>query len=641
MANSLGPPSLTQLFTDRRFWPLFWTQAFGAFNDNLFKNAIVILITFHSVSLFGLTPEKLVALCGGIFILPFFLFSAVAGELADRNSKSRLSTFTKIWEIAIALLGALAFQLASLPLLLGALFMLGTQAAFFGPIKYGILPELLGPRELVGGNALIELGTFVSILLGTILGGILMGIKPHGAAWVSVATVAVAVAGYLTSRKIPRVPPQTPTLQVSRNLFRPTLELVRRAKKVRSVYLSILAISWFWLVGSIVLSVLPSLCKDVLGAPESVLTFFLAVFSIGVGLGSILCERLSFGRLELGLVPIGSFGMSLFALAIGILPMSPAPSISSLFESTAGILFVASLFLFSMSAGLFTVPLYTLIQIRSHESERSRIIAANNVLNALFMVLGAIALIALYAAGLKSPQIFLVLAGANAVVALSVYLVIPEFLFRFVLWMLARVFYRVRIRGAEHFPEKGAALLVCNHVSFIDWMMISAACPRPIRFVMHASFMKIPVFGIFFRHSKVIPIAGLQEDPRLLVEAFVKISEELRAGQLVCIFPEGEITKNGEMSFFRRGVERALEKDPVPVIPMALDGMWGSFFSRYYGRAMSKPFRRFWSRVDLQVAPPVPAKEATAERLQTIVASLLGVPSPPIPNRDPAPGAIR
>jgi 1-acyl-sn-glycerol-3-phosphate acyltransferase len=616
---------------DRRFWPLFWTQAFGAFNDNLFKNAIVILITFHSVSLFGLTPPELVALCGGIFILPFFLFSAVAGELADRSSKSRLSTITKIWEVAIALVGAFAFYLASLPLLLGALFMLGVQAAFFGPIKYGILPELLGPRELVGGNALIELGTFVSILLGTILGGVLMGLGETGPFFVSIATFAVAFAGYLTSRKIPAVRPQTPGLKVSRNWIRPTLELIRRARKVRSVYLSILAISWFWLVGSIVLAVLPSLCKDVLDAPESVLTFFLAVFSIGVGLGSVLCERLSFGRLELGLVPIGSFGMSLFALAIGLLPMPSAPTIASLFQTTAGNLFVGSLFLFSASAGLFTVPLYTLIQLRSHVSERSRIIAANNVLNALFMVLGALALIGLYVAGLKSTQIFLVLAGANALVAAAVYTTIPEFLFRFVLWMLARFFYRVRIHGAENFPETGAALLVCNHVSFIDWMMISAACPRPIRFVMHASFMKIPVFGTFFRHSKVIPIAGIQEDPRVLVEAFIKISEELRAGQLVCIFPEGEITKTGEMSYFRRGLERALAKDPVPVIPMALGGMWGSFFSRYHGRAMSKPFRRFWSRVDLQIAPPVPATEATAERLQTVVASLLGVASPAIP----------
>jgi 1-acyl-sn-glycerol-3-phosphate acyltransferase len=631
MSQGTGSPSISALLVDRRLWPLFWTQALGAFNDNLFKNAIVILITFQSASLFGLSSEKLVALCGGIFILPFFLYSAVAGELADQRSKSRLSVFTKIWEIAIALLGALAFYFASLPLLLGALFMLGMQATFFGPIKYGILPELLEPQELVGGNALVELGTFVSILLGTLLGGILMGLGPKGPFWVSVATVAVAVAGYATSRKILAVPPQLPSLRISRRPLAPTLDLIRRAKKVRSVYLSILAISWFWLVGSIVLSILPPLCKEILGASENVLTVFLAIFSVGVGVGSLLCERLSFGRLELGLVPIGSIGMSVFALAVGLGPMPTVPTVSALIASGGGWWLIVNFLLFSVSAGLFTVPLYTFIQIRSEPSERSRIIAANNVLNALFMVVGAIGLVALYALGLKPSQILLVLAVGNAAVAGAVYFAIPEFLFRFVLWMLARIFYRVQIRGAENFPETGPALLVCNHVSFIDWLMISAACRRPIRFVMHSDFMKIPVFGVFFRHAKVIPIAGVNEDLRVMKAAFQTISRELRAGHLVCIFPEGEITRNGELSYFRRGIERALEVDPAPVIPMALEGMWGSFFSRYHGRAMSKPFRRFWSRVDLQIAPAVPPAEATAERLQAIVAGLLGVKSPKAP----------
>jgi 1-acyl-sn-glycerol-3-phosphate acyltransferase len=244
------------------------------------------------------------------------------------------------------------------------------------------------------------------------------------------------------------------------------------------------------------------------------------------------------------------------------------------------------------------------------------------------MVAGALGLIGLYALGLSPPQILLVLAAANAIVAAAVYFAIPEFLFRFVLWMLARVFYRVRIHGAENFPETGPALLVCNHVSFIDWLMISAACRRPIRFVMHVDFMKIPVFGTFFRHAKVIPIAGVQEDLGVMKAAFQTISRELRAGHLVCIFPEGEITRNGELARFRRGIEQALSVDPVPVIPMALSGMWGSFFSRYHGRAMSKPFRRFWSRVDLRIASPVPPEEATAERLQTIVARMLGVKTP-------------
>jgi 1-acyl-sn-glycerol-3-phosphate acyltransferase len=611
------------MMTDRRFWPLFWTQALGAFNDNVFKNGIVMLITFQAATLFGLSSEKLVALCGGIFILPFFLFSAVAGELADQRSKSTLSRFTKVWEILVMLLGAAGFAWNSLPLLLGALFMLGMQATFFGPIKYGILPELLGPRELVAGNALIELGTFVAILLGTLLGGILMGLGETGRHWVSVTALVIAGGGYLTSRRIPHREPQAPGLRVSLNPVGPTLELFRLARKVKSVFLSILAISWFWLLGSIVLSVLPALVKDTLGGSEHVLTFFLALFSLGVGFGSLLCERLSFGSLELGLVPIGSIGMSLFALGIGLLPMPHAATIAELFRSASGWGLALELFLFSISAGLFTVPLYTLIQLRSDEKERSRIIAANNVLNALFMVVGALALMALYGFGLNAPRIFLVLAGANALVAVYVYTVLPEFFSRFVAWVLTRVMYRAKVTGTENFPETGAAVVVCNHVSFVDWLIVSSACPRPIRFVMHYAFMKIPVIGRFFRRAKVIPIAGHREDPAQLEVAFAKIAEELRAGEMVCIFPEGEITRDGKMAPFRQGIARVLAENPVPVIPVALDGMWGSYFSRRHGPAMSKPFRRFWSRIRLTVAKPVPAAEASAERLQAIVADLL------------------
>ncbi len=624
MTRKKDDRSLSAMMTDRRFWPLFWTQALGAFNDNVVKNSIVILITFKSATLMGLTSEKLVALCGGIFILPFFLFSSVAGELADRKSKSRLSTFTKVWEIAIALLAGAGFLFEHLPFLLFALFMLGMQAAFFGPIKYGILPELLGPKDLMRGNALIELGTFISILLGTILGGILMGAGPRGPLLVSGAALAIAVLGYLASRKITPMAAQSPGLPVSYNPVRTTLDLFRIAMKVKSVYLSILAISWFWLLGSIVLSILPHLAKDVMGAPESVLTFFLAIFSLGVGMGSLLSERLSFRALELGLVPLGSMGMSLFALDLGLLTYPSAADLSALFSTGSGWRLVLDLFFFSVSAGLFTVPLYTLIQLRSDEKERSRVIAANNVLNAAFMVSGAVGLMILYSLGLSVPQIFLVLAALNTLVAAYVYTVLPEFLFRFICWILAHGMYRARSSGVERIPESGPALLVCNHVSFVDWLLISAACPRPIRFVMHFSFMKIPFFGFFLKGGKVIPIAGMKEDPKILEDALQKISAELTAGEIVCIFPEGEITRDGKMVPFRRGVERILERNPVPVIPMALDGMWGSFFSRRYGRAMSKPFRRIWSRVTLTVASPQPPVDTTAVVLQETIQRMLG-----------------
>ncbi len=632
MATAHGP-SLGSLLRDRRFAPLFWTQALGAFNDNIFKNALVMLITYRSATLMGLTHEKLVAFCGAIFILPYFLFSATAGTLADQRSKSSLSRATKIWEILAMIMGAAAFAMDSLPLLLFTLFMLGMQSSFFGPIKYGILPELLEERELLAGNALVEMGTFISILLGTILGGILIGLKSGGPVWVVGISLSVSIIGWLASRRIPEMKPQSPHLKVSLNPIRPTYELFVIAAKTKSVLLSILAISWFWLLGAIVLSVLPPLCKDLMGAPDTVLTFILAIFSVGVGAGSILCEKLSSRTLELGLVPVGSIGMSLFALDIGWMDIPQAPTIAALFAEPAGWRFAADLFFFSVSAGLFTVPLYTLMQLRSDPKERSRIIAANNVLNALFMILGAVGLIGLYSLGLSAQQMFLVLAGLNALVAAYVYTVLPEFLFRFVCWVLSHTAYRLRLRGEENFPATGAAVLVCNHVSFVDWILISAACPRPIRFVMDHSFMKIPLAGRFFKRGKVIPIASQKDHPGIYAAAFESVSAELRAGELVCIFPEGEITRTGEMTFFRKGIERILARDQVPVVPVALGGMWGSFFSRRHGRAMTKPFRRVWSRVDLQVAPPIPPEKASAAHLQSVVAGMLGVANPPIPEK--------
>ncbi len=620
------PLSLRRLLGDRRFGPLFWTQALGAFNDNIFKNALVLLITFRSVTLLEFSPEKLVALCGAVFILPFFLFSALAGQLADQRSKSTLARFTKVWEIAVMLFSAAAFALDSVPLLLFTLFMLGTQSTFFGPIKYGILPELLRPQELTAGNALVELGTFISILLGTIAGGLLMATGDTGPYWVSGIGITLSVVGWLASRKIPPQSAQSPELKISFHPVRPTLELFRLAREVPSVFLTLLAISWFWLLGSIILSVLPPLSKTTLGSTESVLTFFLAIFSIGIGVGSVLCEKLSFRTLELGLVPIGSIGMSVFTLDIGVMALPAASTLGTLLSSSAGWRLTGDLFLFSVSAGFFTVPLYTLMQLRSDPRSRSRIIAANNVLNAFFMVAGALVLVGFYAAGLSPQKVFIALAVGNGLVAFWTYFVLPEFFYRFVLWMTAHTLYRLRIRGSEHFPETGAAVLVCNHVSFVDWMIISAACPRPIRFVMDHEFTKLPGLGFFFRHAKTIPITSLKSNPRIHAAAFEAVSAELRSGQLVCIFPEGEITKTGEMTFFRRGIEQILARDPVPVIPMALGGMWGSFFSRRYGRAMSRPFRRVWAKLTLTVGPPIPADRASAKMAQDAVSELLGVP---------------
>lgn len=616
------------LLCDRRFWPHFWTQFCGAFNDNLFKNALVVLITFKAFSIGGLSPQQTVAVCGGIFILPFFLFSAAAGQLADKLSKSRLVVWIKIGEIIVMLLGGCGLVFENMALLLAALFLMGLQSAFFGPIKYSILPQLLREKELVAGNAWIETGTFIAILAGTILGGILIAVPHGGTRLASAAVLTIALLGLVASLKVDRLEPAAPGLKLRLNPVTPTLEILGRVQKMKTIFLPILGISWFWFIGASFLALLPSYCKDFLAAEPSVVVFFLALFSCGVGLGSLLCERLSLRRLELALVPIGSLGMSLFAFDLFLTgrPSSVATgahlSVSGLLAAGAGWRIVLDLFLFSLSGGLFIVPLYTLVQLRSEAAERSRIIAANNILNALFMVAAALFLVLLFALQLGVRSIFLVLAVMNTAVAVYICTVIPEFLLRFLCRLFAKTLYRISVSGAENMPVEGPAVLVCNHVSFIDWLIIAGICLQPVRFVMHYSYYRVPFLGRIFKAARVIPIAGAKENPQILRAAFERIAGELAAGQIVCIFPEGTVTKDGEIGPFRNGIERIIRRSPVPVIPMAIDGLCGSIFSRKHGQPLSGPFRRFWSAVTLRIGGMISPEDVSAPMLRQIVGRL-------------------
>lgn len=618
------------LLKQRKFAPLFWTQFLGAFNDNLLKNAIVMLVTFRAAHVMGIPANQMVSAAGGIFILPFFVFSATAGQLADKHEKGRIIRMVKLAEIVIMALATYGFVTNHFPFLLAVLFLMGLHSTFFGPLKYSILPQHLDEHELVGGNALVEAGTFLSILLGTIAGGLMIALPDTGPAWVSATLLVISVLGFAASTFIPEARPVAPKLHVQWNPVTPTWEILRFAAGNRVVFLSILGISWFWFFGAASLSLLPSLCKDVLGAPESVVTVFLASFSIGIGIGSMLCERLSRRSLELGLVPLGSLGISLFALDLSFAADASHFPAGLLTGVTAfgflhlpqGLHVVVDLVLIAMSCGLFIVPLYALMQERSEVSHRSRVIAANNILNALFMVAASALLVMLMKAGLSIPRIFLVLAILNGVVALYIYTLLPEFLLRFVMWMIANVMYRLKIEGDKAIPDRGPAILVCNHVSFVDWLIIGAAIHRPVRFVMHHSFAQGFLGRRLMMRGKVIRIASAQESTAILRNALESIAEELEAGNLVCIFPEGTITRTGEMGPFKTGIERMLERTPVPVIPMALNGLWGSFFSRMGGRAMSRPPQRLWSRVELRIGAPVPAPEATARLLREKVAGL-------------------
>ncbi len=619
-----------RLLAESRFAPFFATQFLGAANDNVFKYAVTLLVTFQAGSLTSLDPALAVNLIAGVFVLPFLLFSATSGQLADKLDKSLMMRGVKILEVGIMLVAAWGFFARNFPVLVTCVFLMGLHSTLFGPAKYAYLPERLRDNEIVGGNGLVEMGTFVAILLGTILAGALLELGPNGHLVAAGACVVLALAGLAASMAIPRGVAADPRLAIEWNPFTVTWRTLKVAREERSVFLSLLGISWLWFFGAVFLTQFPQFAKDILGGAPSVATLLLAVFSIGIGIGSLACERLSRHQVEIGLVPFGSIGMTLFTVdlyfAVQGLPAASMQPLGAFLSHGTHWRVLIDLTLLAGFAGLYSVPLYALIQTRSRPSFRARIIAANNILNALFLLLAAgFAAFALGTLGWSIPELFLATALLNLLVAIYIYTLVPEFLLRFLSWLLVTVMYRVRRQGTERIPAEGAALIVANHVSFVDALILMGMSPRPIRFVMEAGIFRNPVLSWLFRQVKAIPIVSAKVDAQLMERAFKRVSEALRDGQLVCIFPEGRITDNGEIKPFRPGSQRVLERDPVPVIPVALQGLWGSFFSRISGAAMSQPFRRgLWSKVGINVGEAVAPQDASPERLQALVAQLRG-----------------
>ena len=499
-----------RLLGERRFGPFFGVQFLGALNDNVFKQALVILLAYQTTSFTAWSSDVLQNVAQALFILPFLLFSATAGQLADKYEKRKLITVVVALELLIMLLGAAGLVLKDLTVLLVALFLGGAQSTFFGPVKYAYLPQHLRDTELVGGNGLVETGTSIAILIGMMLGGWLV-IHGDGGIWaVGVITCLISLAGIGLSRLVPRSPAPDPALRIDWNPVSATVQNLRSASANRTVFLSILGASWFWFYGAMLVTQLPNLAKNVLGGSASLVTELLIVFSLGIGAGSLLCERLSGHKVELGLVPFGSIGLTLFGVDLALALGAPQSSWRVF----------ADLFLIGVFGGFFIVPLYALIQSRSEPRLRSRIIAANNILNAVFMVAAAAIAIGLFAAGLSIPQLILVLALMNAAVALYIYRLVPEFLMRFMVWMLIHSVYRLKKLNLERIPDEGPAVLVCNHVSYVDALVISAACRRPIRWVMDHRIFQVPVLSFFFRTARAVPIAPAREDPAVLDQAY-------------------------------------------------------------------------------------------------------------------------
>jgi hypothetical protein len=629
MMRDMQETSQFRLLLERRFAPFFGVQFLGATNDHVFKQALVILLAYQTASFSAMSSDVLQNVAQALFILPFFLFSATAGQLADKFEKSRLITVTIAIELVVMVFGAIGFLTHNLAILLTALFLAGVQSALFGPVKYSILPQQLKDTELVGGNGLVEMGTSVAILLGMMLGGWMVSQAERGVAAVAFTTVAISAAGLLLSRYIPPAPAADPDLKINWNLFAETWRNFQFMSGNRTVFLSILGISWFWFFGAMFITQFPNLSKNILVGDEHVVTLLLIVFSIGIGVGSLLCERLSGHKIEIGLVPFGSIGMTLFAVdlyfALAVHTRDAPVSLGEFVREPGHWRILADLLLIGMFAGFYIVPLNALIQSRSEPTHRSRIIAGNNILNALFVVAAAVIAIVLFQAGFTIPQLFLLTAALNAAVAVYIYTLVPEFLMRFLVWLLVHSVYRLEKSGLENIPDEGPAVLVCNHVSFVDGLIIAAACRRPVRFVMDHNRFRTPVLSFVFRTGRAIPIASSRDNPELLEKAYDEIARGLEQGDIICIFPEGHCTETGEMQTFRPGVKRIVERTPVPVVPMALRGLWGSFFSRKGGPAMTRPFRRgFFSKIGLVAGLPVPPQQVTPEGMQDQVLALRG-----------------
>jgi 1-acyl-sn-glycerol-3-phosphate acyltransferase len=628
-------PNQFALLRQRRFAPFFWTQFSGAANDNVFKFAFTVMVTYQ-LSVGWLPPAMAGLVIGALFILPFLLFSATSGQLTDKFDKTVMIRLVKNLEVAIMLLAAWGFLAANVPVLLGCTFLMGLHSTLFGPVKFAYLPQVLSERELTGGNGMVEMGTFVAILLGNIAGGLLVAMPEIGHRNVAIACVLLAVLGRVVAGYIPKAPATDPGLKINWNPVSETWRNLKLAHGNLVVFRSLLGISWMWFFGAVFLSQFPSLAKEVLHGNEQVASALLVVFSIGIGTGSLLCEVLSRRHVEIGLVPLGAIGMSVFAVdlyfASNGLPPSDVMGLGAFLAQSAHWRVMADLLLLSLFAGLYSVPMYALIQLRSPSTHRARIIAANNILNALFMIASSLIAGMLLTSGFSIPQIFLFTGLANAVVALYIFLLMPEYLLRFVAWVLSHLVYRFKVSGDDNIPTQGAAILVCNHVSFVDAILLMAASPRPIYFIMDHRIFQVPVLGWLFRLAKAIPIAPRAENPAAYEAAFDAAAKVLKDGDLLAIFPEGGITKDGTLQEFKGGIMKILERTgqqglSVPVIPMALTNLWGSFFSRVEkGGAMVRPFRRgLFSRVGLNVGTAMAPAAVQPEVLRERVAGLMRV----------------
>jgi acyl-[acyl-carrier-protein]-phospholipid O-acyltransferase/long-chain-fatty-acid--[acyl-carrier-protein] ligase len=585
------------IMKSRRFLPLFITQFMGALNDNIFKNALIILVTFRLAGESGIDGQLWATIAAGIFILPFFLFSATAGRFADKFEKSRLIVIIKVAEIAIMALAAFGFDQQNMAVLMTVLFLMGTHSTFFGPLKYSILPVHLRTNELLGGNALIEAGTFLAILIGTIAGGVFI-LTGAGIAIVSAMVLTVAVLGLLASLSIPKAPAEAPDLKLGWNIVRHTWDMTRYAAEQRDIFLAILGISWFWLIGSVYLSQFPTFSKDVLGADNNVVTLFLTAFSLGIGAGSILCSRLLKGEISARYVPLGALGVTLFTVdlyfASGPLEGGAVLGLQQFLTHPTAWRVVADLLLISVSSGFYIVPLYTIMQERSAPSHRSRVIAANNIINAVFMVAGSLITVGLIALHVGVPGIFLTMGALNFLVAIYICKLLPDVVVKGLVAGLLRLAYRVEVRGVENYRAAGPrTVIVANHVSFLDAVLLAAFLPGRPTFAVNSHMAET-----WWVRPALSLVDAFPMDPTNPM-ATKSLIHALKAGRQCVIFPEGRITVTGALMKVYEGPGMIADKAQAQILPVRIDGAQFTRFSRLRGKVRL----RWFPKIVLTIQP--------------------------------------
>ncbi len=615
-----------QLILKRKFLPLLITQFLGAFNDNIFKNALAILITYKNIELLGLDTASLVALCGGIFILPYFFLSAISGQISEHFQKAKIIKYAKFLEVLIMAMASIGFYLDNYVLLLISLFLMGAQSSFFGPVKYGILIDLVKTCELVAANALVTSTTFFAILIGTIFGGTLASFDSYLFP-ITITLLGISSLGLLSSLFQTNVTVHQDAKKIDYNIFRTTKNLLKQTYNNKVIFRALMGISWFWFFGAALLSLIPIIAKDNLHGTESVATFFLGIFTLGMGAGSLIAEKLSRGKEEMGIPAPVSFLMAiaLFCLVylIGYYENSYQDlhliGLLDFLKRDFSLWISINFFLVCFLGGLYIISFMCFIQLYSKTGEVSLNIAGNNIWNSLFMVGAAVFIMLLRSIDIEIENILLIVAFLQLAVSYILYYIYIEESLRFVMSSFAKLMYRVEVRGKEKLPLQGPYIIVSNHVSYVDWLLLMSISPKPVRFIIDYAYYYLKPLNFWFKQAKLIPIAKRSEDEKILNNAFVLIKKFLDTGHILGLFPEGTLTRDGKIRRFQPGLNRILSNSPVPIYPICIDGLWGSFFSRE-GRGAFKKFpKEFRPKIRITIGDKIEPENYNLFKLEEIV----------------------